>query len=274
MEEHDLQYELKRSTVEELDRISSYTQFPISIIPNSNLVSKCAVELADVECIKTHRIYWNPTLIPSNVVNHIILHGLSRIRRWWQCLTSDKFKLPCYAAEQETNALSDIRDHTVRLSLSLNRSHYSDYVQSLRLGLLQQLFDTPLDLRVEREIYNFYPDNRDIQRHYLCHESRIIQNSSPIQMKSIPPNKVMMRSQAMTYAYVKGLDQIVGENNVDTDNFQPIVKDFGKRIYKILSNTNDTGHLADRQVIDSWATTLQMEDWFFWKKPKYNRANG
>ena len=129
-------------------------------------------------------------------------------------------------------------------------------------GLIMQLTNLPIDLRIETWIFKDYPKLRKEQMEWLKKDEVNIVGAmdKEIENNTIPTG--YLASNAMTYAYLKGLKTATQQKyNADLQVYRrrtDIVR-LGEKLYSV-TRKND----GDRQSIDQWSTLIGVNNWFSW----------
>lgn len=128
--------------------------------------------------------------------------------------------------------------------------------------LIQQVTSLPLDIYIEKWIYDSYPGLRNDQLLSLqITYSNAIQTLEPEKTSQIPIS-ITDKTNAMNYAYYKKIDSILGTSFFDSYNAL-IDKKTGDTLYNYISR-EDEGLIADITLVNQWASRLGINTWFKW----------
>jgi hypothetical protein len=132
-------------------------------------------------------------------------------------------------------------------------------------GLVNQLANLPVQIRIERWVAARFPELAEQQQRYLESDiAQTIAGASPQVERSVP-TPVFERSNAMTYAYVRAAGELLGANRTQRYNDHPSIVRRGKALLALVGDADDESALADNRLVAAWAGQLGMERWFVWQ---------
>lgn len=130
-------------------------------------------------------------------------------------------------------------------------------------GLITQVTSLPACVRIERWIHREYPSLRDEQRLYLDEdETRTLQGLTK-KVERMTPKTIFRISNSITYAYLRGLDPVIGKDLRKHFSGRPSITSTGIQLYDAFGE-EDTGYSGDIRVTNEWAKILKISDWFAW----------
>jgi hypothetical protein len=131
-------------------------------------------------------------------------------------------------------------------------------------GIITQITSLPACIRIERWIHQEYPVLRIEQSQFL-HEDvkRTLQGLSK-KVERITPKTVFRVSNSITYAYLRGLEPVIGKNLRKHFIGRPSIVNTGTRLYDVLGE-DDEGYAGDIRVSKEWARILDVFEWFSWR---------
>ncbi len=198
--------ELLPETNEILKKVQDLTNkdFDYVFNPKLNVLGKVKIARQKMD---HHIIYYREN--NSRQLNHIIAHECGHIIRIFE---SD----PSYRVIPYTNstnyelALKDMKADIEKISKLLPKSKVDGLIQMLFNGLISQVTNLPVDLKIEEWIYKDYPGLREFQ--FITLEKQMDDAIAGIDKKieSIIPSKIYNSSHIMNYAYFTILTQITG----------------------------------------------------------------
>jgi len=130
-------------------------------------------------------------------------------------------------------------------------------------GLVMQVNNLPVDVRIERWIYDTYPGLRMEQKEYLENLADTCVSSFSKETLEITPPKVFRCNMAMVYAFLSAIGLLIGEDYSQHFAPYPEIIQYGKVLVKLLEEP-DRGYLQDIETTNYWAKILGLTNWFSW----------
>jgi len=130
-------------------------------------------------------------------------------------------------------------------------------------GLVLQVNNLPVDIRIERWIFVTYPGLRMEQKEYLGKLAESCVSSFSKEREEITPPKVFRCNMAMVYTFLKAIGLLLGEDYSQHFAPYPEIGQCGEVLYKLLEDS-DRGYLQDIETTNDWAKVLGLSDWFSW----------
>lgn len=191
-------------------------------------------------------------------VNHIIIHECGHILRMMQA-DPDQRVVPSSNTDTTNQAFADLAHDLQTLPAEAREEIFNHWLT----GLINQLVNLPVDVRIEKWIHDTYPAFRDTQTKSVAVDVKTCLRglSEEIRRNTIEP--IFSKSNAMVYAYLRGISGITGENYLPHFKKYPEIKKGGRKLYAFLE-TEDKGFVQDVAIINSWAEILEIESWFAW----------
>lgn len=194
------------------------------------------------------------------------MHELGHIRRAWDSIQDGSFRLPYSAvdaaARAEEEILSDLDKAPVRCDLPVPAR--KPYVKYLRRGLISQLTNQPVDIRIEMSIFQLFPEHQQSQRKYLLSEEVLSAKIASPEFRQHLPPRLTERNMAMNLAYSKAISGIVRQPSLWWSGLPVSEQDLGERLYRLYADSPDTGCAGDMTLIDQWAEILGIREWYDW----------
>jgi hypothetical protein len=203
-----------------------------------------------------HIIKYQPQMVSQ--INHLTAHECGHILRTVQADPSVRV-VP--ASNTHTRAIA-----TTQLKTELSHLPESLREQMLDLwvgGIIMQITSLPACARIENWIHSQYPALRNEQRTFLEKDVKktILGVSKPFERAT--PKTIFRISNSITYAYLRGIEPVTGEDLRKHFSGRPDVVRLGMKLYSSLQK-EDTGFEGDLRVTKDWATILKIADWFTW----------
>ena len=205
-----------------------------------------------------HTLQVNPAY--AEHAAHFLANAVRKIRRLYEAPEHERYlaavdvrrRLP---ADIERDLRGRLRDVPEGPLLGMSRF--------LFYGLARQVTSMPLDLRVERELYEDLPVHRDTQVAYLERQLRDLVPQFAPEIEAMAPSALYRASSSMNVALALGFGEIA---EVDMD---PVFEasphhGLGRELNADLAAVTDHGLAGDRKAVDAWAHRLGLEGWFEW----------
>jgi hypothetical protein len=158
----------------------------------------------------------------------------------------------------------DAAEIAINKSLGSAQSVPQSLVEYMVGGVVSQLNNLPVQLRIERWIRQNLPEIASEQRRFLEQDMAQTVAGVSAEIERVTPPIIFATSNAMTYAYARGIGTLLGTNFVQRyNNHQQIVRQ-GKKLYEMVDSDDDGMHRGDVFVIDRWAEALGIRDWYSW----------
>lgn len=158
-----------------------------------------------------HVVKYKPS---KSYVDHLMLHELTHLRMNLAASREGKNKIFSYGEVCKRNFMSRYEKYFHNLSLKLGRDKVEEFAESLLKGISLQMMNCPLDLLVEDEIYNKYPDARPLQLLSLLEQEQenIKSISKGLKNPGMFPNQIVRTSKIMNLVSSLHLKELYGFN--------------------------------------------------------------
>jgi hypothetical protein len=130
-------------------------------------------------------------------------------------------------------------------------------------GLARQLTSQPVDLRVEREVYEGLPEHRSRQLAYLERQLRDLEPHFTPEIAEFAPPRVYRAGSGMNVALGLGFAEIA-DATVPGAVLENGYRYLGDRLQGLLGRIDGAGLAGDREAVDAWAEELGLRDWYQW----------
>ncbi len=191
-------------------------------------------------------------------VNHIIAHECGHILRMMQTPPAERV-IPSATTDTTGVAFMDLSEEMATVPENARHKHFILWAG----GLINQLVNLPVDVRIEQWLYDTYASFREVQQKSLAVDVKnsLAGLSGKIERMTIRP--VFEKSNAMVYAYLRGLTPVTGEDYAPHFKKHHGIKKIGRNLYKHLEG-KDKGAAQDIEIINAWAEILDIDKWFAW----------
>jgi hypothetical protein len=255
-----MELELIPETKEILKNVEGLTKKRFKFIPNSRITSHAKLKIARGD-MENHVVYYKEGA--DQRINHIIAHECGHIIRIYEATSSERLT-PYFSSKNYEHALEESSEDIGNISKIIYESKLNQLIEMLFKGLVMQLTNQPIDLKIEEWIYNDYPGLRESQ--ILSFKSQLHEAIGGLneKIRSITPSKVYEASHSMNYAYFNVLAEKAGfELGAIYNDFE--FENKGRSLIGVIEKyENNFG--GDVKRIDDWAKILDLSSWYEWKK--------
>jgi hypothetical protein len=193
--------------------------------------------------------------------SHFVLSSLAKIDRYFSTPTADR-RLPVV---DMAGRLAHDEETVLRRRLpGAPEALIAEVSNRLFVGLARQLLSFPLDLRVERELYDCYQAHHPLQLAYLARQVRDFEPHFSPQVESVSPPKAYAASSAMNCAFAEICAGLTGERLPRVVRYSRHRLRGEELLHALDACSTVGGHAGDRLAQDSWAQTLGLRDLYAW----------
>jgi len=254
-----MRLELIPETKEILEKVESLTEKRFKFIPNNEITSHAKLKMARNE-MENHIVYYKEGA--SQSINHIIAHECGHIIRIFKSDPSERL-IPFISSKNSETAINEIANDIDSISKVMPKSKVEHLIEMLFKGLVMQLTNQPVDLKIEEWIYTEYHGLREFQK--ISFQSQLQEALGGLNenVRKITPSKIYEVSHSMNYAYFNVLAK---KTKFDLRgsyvDFEFVDK--GKLLIEIMGKYENNFD-GDLKRINDWANILNLSSWYEWK---------
>jgi len=252
--------ELIPETKEILEKVESLTEKRFKFIPNNKITSHAKLKMARND-MENHIVYYKEGA--SQSINHIIAHECGHIIRIFKSDPSERL-IPFISSKSSETAINEIANDIDSISKVMSKPKVEHLIEMLFKGVIMQLTNQPVDLKIEEWIYNEYPGLREFQE--ISFQSQLQEALGGLieDVRKITPSKIYEASHSMNYAYFNALSKKT-KFYLDSayDNFE--FEDKGRLLIEIMDKYKNNFD-GDLKRINDWANILNLSSWYEWKR--------
>jgi len=204
-----------------------------------------------------HIIYYKSD--KDKILNHIIAHECGHIIRIFQAEPSKRV-VPFSSSNNFVLASKEMENDIKKISRLIPKSKFDSLLKMLFDGLITQITNLPVDIKIEEWIYNEYPGLREYQRMSLKKQVEEALSGLSPNIKSITPSKIYIASHTMNYAFFNALSRKL---NYPFEYEKNEFKIKGDKLIDI-SEKYENNFEGDITKINEWAEVLNISNWFGW----------
>ena len=260
--------ELLEAILSRKNVIEIATGHPISIEEDNSLEYVSAVaQMAWKHGRDEHRVRYR--MRSEAMTPHLVAHELEHIIIENEARQIGRNKTFTSTATTRENAVRSIEEHVTKLHRQgYPETKISDIMLKLIHGLNNQVFNCPLDMVVERNIYNKYHELRHAQfasLHQMYLEA--LQTYTNPEIKRLTPPRIFRASVTLNCAYALFLDNLY-QGLTDYASAYSSFENFsdGKNLFDIWKKRMGNFTPGDEyDVVDEYARLLKLLSWFEWQ---------
>jgi Tfp pilus assembly protein PilF len=144
-----------------VDKLESHSGRKIEITPDESVSSSAKLEVAENYNRNEHVIRYKPNYA---AVNHLIMHELVHLEYIVQAREARRNELFISNKGHQREFEKSFKKHTKKMQKKgFDDDTISKYYTEIFNGLNLQMFNTPIDLFIENDLYTKYPDIQPVQ---------------------------------------------------------------------------------------------------------------
>ncbi len=262
------QAEMQAFIGERRKRVGEETGFPIEVLEDNKLEGVYAVSQTawkhGRDCTVIRYRQTAPGLMP-----HIIAHELEHVCLEFEARAKGRNRFFSTTGSTRKHAIESIADHVAKLQkLGFSEDAIQAVTLQMTAGLANQLFNCPLDMVIERRVFEKYEIIRPCQFVSLAathaEYSQVLKNE---EIRRLSPPRIFRANNAMNCAYALFIDSLYGSATGYADSYR--ATDFfavGQQLFAAWQSIQEHFQPGDEyRLVDEFARILKLEKWFEWK---------
>lgn len=241
-----------RDIIERVKEVSGkdvlFRPAPDQLVPATSKIARAGMP--------SHIIKYQPKM--THRINHLTAHECGHILRTMEADPAIRV-VPVSDSQTRAVAVKALGNELSHLAEAMRKKMLDIWVG----GLITQVTSLPACVRIERWLHEKYPALRDEQRSYLDEDVRRTLQGVSKKVERITPKTIFRISNAITYAYLRGLEPVTGKDLRKHFSGRSAIVTTGIQLYDLLGE-EDTGYAGDLSVTNEWARILKISDWFAW----------
>jgi hypothetical protein len=254
-----MELKLSKSTQDILLLVSDLTHKPFEFIHKPDLQTMAIVKMARVN-MPSHIIYYQTT--GSGIIDHLIAHECGHIFRMSSASPEDR-KVPASDMECRRYANRQIESDLERLSNIMTYQQFNSNFGIWFEGIIKQVTSMPVDMRIEKWIYEKYPDLRKVQMISLDRQIRDNAQSLSKKVSQYAPKKIYEANNYMNYAFALFMELLIGKKYTAPYRNTPYTG-LGSRLADLVIKSEDMGYGQDIEIINQWTDMIGLKGWYYW----------
>ena len=264
---------LHKSVQDILEDIEALTGKGFRFIEKLDMIEFAGVKAARANMAE-HIIIYKPE--HNKLINHLLAHECGHLKRMFETPPEKRFSV-AITNEIKGKALRKIENEIHDLAKRIGEDKTIRFTNMMYDGTVRQLTNQPIDLLIEKWLYNDYPNLRSIQLDSLVEQNRLALQGASKDVKKIIPSFFYNKANLMNAAYTDLLSQVVRYK---------LVRDWKKLDFYAESKSLslilniDKGWMPeeDYEKVNAWAELLDLHDFFMWSPfedipPDYIKIN-
>ena len=216
----------------------------ISVAQNEDVQAGIRIATADD---LHHIIYYAHS--SKDVIDYLIMHECYHVFRIYSVPKTQRLRVYINNVHFN-NALKKIPDEIIMVQNAWHR------------GIVMQLMNTPVDIMIEKAIYEKYHEMRDLQKKTMERLKKEYSDSLSKESQEFTPDIIWIPSNVMNYTFFYYIKKYIG---LDCTQPYPLtIRNAAKPLIKITEQQKDS-FVGDVDVVNKWAEHFSVSDWFDWK---------
>lgn len=254
-----MELKLSKSTQDILNLISDLTHKPFEFIHKPDLKTMAIVKMARAS-MPSHIIYYHTS--GGGIIDHLIAHECGHIYRMWS-ISPEYRKVPAANEENRRFANKQIESDIARLSSIMTYQQFNSNFGIWFDGIIKQVTSMPVDMRIEKWIYEKYPELRKVQAVSIDQQIRDNTQSLSRKVSQFAPKKIYDANNFMNYAFALYMEYLLGKKYTAPYKSTPYTG-LGSKLAEPVIKSEDLGYKQDIEIINQWTDMLGLKGWYFW----------
>jgi hypothetical protein len=231
---------------------------PISLVEEDAVGFDSELRLARLGR-RQHEVAYVPEYAEYAV--HFLVSAARKVLRLYACLPHERY----VAAHEAQRGLPEEDEKELRQKFSghLREAGIRDISRLMFAGTVRQLTSFPVDLRVERELFDELPEHRPLQRAYMKRQVKDIEPQFGSSIARGAPARIYAATTAMNVVLAEESAEIAGVPIGSLVRSSPH-RALGTRLRQLLYEEKEPSYHGDRAITDAWAPALGMREWYEW----------
>ena len=258
-------FEFIKKKKSDLENISGYR---ISIVEDNSLeYISATAQMAWKHGRDEHRILYR--MKSGAVTPHLVAHEMEHIILEQQAREKEENLFFLTTADTMERASRSVADHVSKmLRQGYSEENINEVTLDLIRGLCRQIFNCPIDMVVEYNIYTKYPELRQSQYVSLSQMyQEALEGFTSAETKKLIPPLIFRASFTLNCAYALFIDHLYkGCSDYASAYRSSEVFSSGKNLFDIWKKRIETLQPGEEyKLVDEFARQLKLRSWYDWK---------
>jgi hypothetical protein len=255
-----MELKLLKSTQDILELITEKTQKPFSIIKKPDLLTTATIKIARKN-MASHLLYYKDD--KDGILDHLIAHECGHIYRIWGVPPEER-KMVYTDDENRQHALSQIGNELLRLTNEIPMEKLGTIFDHWFHGIISQVTNIPVDMRIEKWIFDNYPGLRDSQISSIDRQMKEATQVLSKRVKDLTPKKLYDASNYINYSLAISMESLIGKKYTAPYRNTPY-PGLGSELADLVMKSEDRGFNQDIEIINQWTEMLSLKGWYKWR---------
>jgi hypothetical protein len=245
-----------------VDKLESHSGRKIEITPDESVSSSAKLEVAENYNRNEHVIRYKPNYA---AVNHLIMHELVHLEYIVQAREARRNELFISNKGHQREFEKSLKKHTKKMQKKgFDDDTISKYYTEIFNGLNLQMFNTPIDLFIENDLYTKYPDLQPVQFLSLVELLKQgIKATTDPRIIGIAPDSALSKSKILNLIGALQFRDLYGFDLIP--EFKPMESEIKRAqdLYdEFLENRDNKVAGLEYELIERWASYLNVDQYF------------
>ena len=255
-----MELKLLKSTQDILELISEKTQKPFSIIKKPDLFTTASIKIARKN-MASHLLYYKDD--KDGILDHLIAHECGHIYRIWGVPPEER-KMVYTDDENKHHALSQIGDELLKLTKEIPMEKLGKIFDMWFHGIISQVTNIPVDMRIETWIFDNYPELRESQISSIDRQMKEGAQVLSKRVKNLTPKKLYDTSNYINCSFAIAMESLL-KKKYTTPYRNTSYIGLGSKLADLVMKSEDRGFNQDIEIINQWTEMLNLKGWYYWR---------
>lgn len=255
-----MELKLLRSTQDILELITEITQKPFSIIKKPDLPTTASIKIARKN-MASHLLFYKDD--KDGILDHLIAHECGHIYRIWGVPPEER-KMVYTDDENKHHALSQIGDELLKLTNKIPMEKLGKIFDLWFYGIIRQVTNIPVDMRIEKWIFDNYPELRESQISTIDRQMKEGAQVLSKRVKDLTPKKLYDASNYINCSFAIAMESLLKKKYTAPYRNTPYTG-LGSELADLVLKSEDRGFNQDIEIINQWTEMLSLKGWYYWR---------
>ncbi|HET6490640.1 MAG TPA: hypothetical protein VFG28_12875 [Syntrophales bacterium] len=244
-----------------LAELHDLTGKEIDFILKPDLKSLARIRMAG-DLVRSHTLFYRDAENP--LINHVVANECAHLIRIFRA--PGEMRRVAVANERTmARYREEIRADIQKLSLIHGLDTLRSFIPLWYEAVVFQVTRMPTDIMIERWLYEDHPAMRDLQLAALKEQHEKALSVLSLNIRRMTPGKIYDATQIMNYVFFKLMGEMLGVHLTEPyEKSRYLLEGEGLATWTAGHYSQD--HEGDVSVIDYWARSLQVSEWFEWRR--------
>lgn len=210
-----------------------------------------------------HVILYHPDY--QRYLGYMVAHECGHVLRMYG-VPEEQRKLPAITGEHRRAFVSEFQGEILKLRRQgVPEAALADITAMWHGGIIRQLANVPVDMRIERWLYEDYAGLREQQVPALEEQMRVNRQALAGAVRENTPRKLYYANNAMNAAYARYLAHLLRDSRYFNRYRGTAFDEVCRRLGDELWEAPDRGYAEDMRTIERWSTLFGLDRWWEWR---------